>query len=99
MNSVISRSITCMCEVLTGSCRIVQVDPEKLRHALKNVIFNQIFISGPMVVAAYYLMSWRGNPCGPELPTFHWALMELAFFSLVEEIMFYYSHRSGSMSS
>ncbi|XP_047463661.1 fatty acid hydroxylase domain-containing protein 2 [Mugil cephalus] len=68
------------------------VDPVKLRHAVKVVLFNQVFISGPMVVAVYYLLSWR-NPCGPELPTFHWALMELAFFSIVEEVLFYYSHR------
>nr|XP_020491207.1 fatty acid hydroxylase domain-containing protein 2 [Labrus bergylta] len=69
------------------------VDPAKLSHAVRNVIFNQVFISMPMVVAVYYLMSLRGNPCGPELPTFHWALMELAMFSILEEIMFYYSHR------
>ncbi|XP_070839035.1 fatty acid hydroxylase domain-containing protein 2 [Chaetodon trifascialis] len=69
------------------------VDPAKLRHALKVVIFNHVCISGPMVVAAYYLMSMRGNPCGPELPTFHWALTELAAFTIVEELMFYYSHR------
>lgn len=73
----------------------MQVDPAKLRHAVKSVIFNKVFISGPMVVVVYYLMTLRGNPCGPELPTFHWALMELAVFSIVEEIMFYYSHRFG----
>lgn len=73
------------------------MDPAKLRNALKTVIFNQVVISGSMVVAAYYLMSMIGNPCGPELPTFHRALMELAFFSLTEEIMFYYSHRFGSL--
>ena len=77
-------------------CLVLQVDPVKLRHAVKVVAFNQFVISGSMVVAAYYVMSWRGNPCGPELPTFHWALMELAAFSLVEEVMFYYSHRFGS---
>ncbi|XP_029956550.1 fatty acid hydroxylase domain-containing protein 2 [Salarias fasciatus] len=69
------------------------VDPEKLRHAVKTVLFNQVFISGPMVVACYHLMSWTGDPCGPELPTFHWALTELAIFSIMEEVMFYYSHR------
>lgn len=73
------------------------MDPAKLRNALKTVIFNQVVISGSMVVAAYYLMSMIGNPCGPELPTFHRALMELAFFSLTEEIMFYYSHRFRSL--
>lgn len=69
------------------------VDPAKLRQALKCVLFNHVVISGAMTVVVYYLMSWRGNPCGPELPTFHWALMELAAFSILEEILFYYSHR------
>lgn len=30
---------------------------------------------------------------GPELPTFQWVLFEIAIFSLVEEVGFYYSHR------
>lgn len=69
------------------------MDPAKLRQALKCVLFNHVVISGAMAVVVYYLMSWRGNPCGPELPTFHWALMELAAFAILEEIFFYYSHR------
>ncbi|XP_068188244.1 fatty acid hydroxylase domain-containing protein 2 [Antennarius striatus] len=69
------------------------VDPVKLRQAVKTVVFNQVFISGPMVVAAYYLTSLRGNPCDPKLPTFQWALMELAAFAVIEEVLFYYSHR------
>ncbi|XP_033954098.1 fatty acid hydroxylase domain-containing protein 2 [Pseudochaenichthys georgianus] len=69
------------------------VDPDRLRHVLKTVLFNYVFISGSMVVVARSLMTMNGNPCGPELPAFHWALAELAFFSLLEEFMFYYSHR------
>jgi len=69
------------------------VDPVKFRNALKQVVFNQVLISGPMVVGIYFIMTWRGNPCGPELPTFHQALIELAICALVEEVLFYYSHR------
>ncbi|KAM8900171.1 fatty acid hydroxylase domain-containing protein 2 isoform 5-T5 [Spinachia spinachia] len=69
------------------------VDKRKLFHALKTVLFNHLCISGPMVVGAYQLMTLRGDPCGPQLPTFHRALLELAFFSILEELMFYYSHR------
>ncbi|KAK2882202.1 fatty acid hydroxylase domain-containing protein 2 isoform X2 [Channa argus] len=69
------------------------VDPVKLRQAVRCALFNQVFISGPMVVAAYYIMNWRGDPTGPELPTFHWALTELAVFAILEEILFYYTHR------
>ncbi|KAG8008511.1 Fatty acid hydroxylase domain-containing protein 2 [Nibea albiflora] len=68
------------------------VDPAKLRHAVKSVMFNYVCISGPMVLAAYYLTNLRRDPCGPELPTFHWALLELAVCAIVEEVMFYYSH-------
>ncbi|MEQ2206317.1 hypothetical protein XENOCAPTIV_027726 [Xenoophorus captivus] len=84
------------CLVLTRL--FLQVDPTKLRQAVKTVLFNQVFISGPMVVGIYFLMSWRGDACGPELPTFHWALMELAVFSILEEILFYYTHRQGAFS-
>ncbi|XP_029028429.1 fatty acid hydroxylase domain-containing protein 2 [Betta splendens] len=69
------------------------VDPVKLRQALKCVLFNQVVVSGLMAGAVYFLMTWKGNPVGPELPTFHWALLELAVFSITEEVLFYYTHR------
>ncbi|KAL6098289.1 faxdc2 [Pungitius sinensis] len=69
------------------------VEKQKLIHALKTVLFNHLCISGPMLVGAYQLMTLRGDPCDPQLPTFHRALMELAFFSILEELVFYYSHR------
>ncbi|KAM4747002.1 fatty acid hydroxylase domain-containing protein 2 isoform 2-T2 [Rhinophrynus dorsalis] len=69
------------------------VDPVRLRHAVITVLCNQIFISFPMVLLMYPIIHWRGNPCGPELPTFHWVLLELSVFVLIEEILFYYSHR------
>ncbi|OCT88310.1 hypothetical protein XELAEV_18016944mg [Xenopus laevis] len=69
------------------------VDPVKLRQAVITVLVNQVFLSFPMIVLMYPIMLWRGNPCGPELPTFHWVLLELSVFALVEEILFYYSHR------
>ncbi|XP_029439989.1 fatty acid hydroxylase domain-containing protein 2 [Rhinatrema bivittatum] len=69
------------------------VDSAKLRQVVRTVLFNQIFISCPMIAVMYPIMQWRGNPCGPELPTFHWVLMELSVFVLIEEILFYYSHR------
>jgi methylsterol monooxygenase len=38
-------------------------------------------------------MKWRGFPPVRELPTFHWVLIEMAILVLIEEIVFYYSHR------
>nr|XP_016850569.1 PREDICTED: fatty acid hydroxylase domain-containing protein 2 isoform X2 [Anolis carolinensis] len=69
------------------------VDREKLRKAILTVAFNMIFISLPMVILLLPIMKWRTEPCHLQLPTFHWFLLEVAIFTLVEEILFYYSHR------
>uniref|UniRef100_A0A8C3F3L5 Fatty acid hydroxylase domain containing 2 n=2 Tax=Chrysemys picta bellii TaxID=8478 RepID=A0A8C3F3L5_CHRPI len=69
------------------------VDPAKLRQAVHTVLLNQLFISLPMMMLMLPIMKWRGQPCSKELPTFHWFLLELSIFILVEEILFYYSHR------
>ncbi|XP_030066990.1 fatty acid hydroxylase domain-containing protein 2 isoform X1 [Microcaecilia unicolor] len=69
------------------------VDSVKLLQATQTVLLNQLFISFPMIIVMHYIMLWRGNPCSPELPTFHWVLLELFIFVLIEEILFYYSHR------
>ncbi|KAA8586643.1 hypothetical protein FQN60_000479 [Etheostoma spectabile] len=37
------------------------VAPVKVFHVMKTVLFNYLFISGPMVVAAYYLMNLRAS--------------------------------------
>nr|XP_048716764.1 fatty acid hydroxylase domain-containing protein 2 isoform X3 [Caretta caretta] len=71
----------------------IKVDPAKLRQAVHTVLFNQVFISLPMMMLMLPIMKWRGQPCSEELPTFHWFLLELSIFTLVEEILFYYSHR------
>ncbi|EDL07776.1 fatty acid hydroxylase domain-containing protein 2 [Mus musculus] len=69
------------------------VDPVKLRQAVLTVLFNQNFISIPMLVIYYPFLKWRRDPCSRELPTFHWFLVEMAFFTLLQEILFYYAHR------
>lgn len=65
----------------------------KLRQSIRTVLFNQLMISMPMVALLYPLFKWRADPCRQELPTFHWFLLELAVFTLAEEVLFYYSHR------
>ncbi|XP_023569030.1 fatty acid hydroxylase domain-containing protein 2 isoform X1 [Octodon degus] len=69
------------------------VDPVKLRQSIRTVLSNQYMISFPMVVFLYPFLKWWGDPCRRELPTFHWFLLELAIFTLIEEVLFYYSHR------
>ncbi|XP_005105015.1 fatty acid hydroxylase domain-containing protein 2 [Aplysia californica] len=70
------------------------VKKSDLLRAVKVAIFNQTVVGIPFLVAVYYAMRWRGCSCSPDdLPTFQWAVFELAIFTLVEEIGFYYSHR------
>nr|KAF6446710.1 fatty acid hydroxylase domain containing 2 [Rousettus aegyptiacus] len=69
------------------------VDPVKLRQSIRTVLFNQFMISLPMMLVLYPIHKLWGDPCRRELPTFHWFLLELAIFTLIEEVMFYYSHR------
>ncbi|KAG8509248.1 Fatty acid hydroxylase domain-containing protein 2 [Galemys pyrenaicus] len=70
-----------------------QVDPERLRQSVRTVLFNQFAISLPVMVALYpALRRWR-DPCRHALPTFHRFLLELVLFTLLEEVLFYYSHR------
>jgi len=38
-------------------------------------------------------MKWRGLLPLRELPNFYWVLTEMTVFALMEEILFYYSHR------
>ncbi|XP_025056787.1 fatty acid hydroxylase domain-containing protein 2 [Alligator sinensis] len=69
------------------------VDTKKLLQAVRTVLFNLFFISVPLVVLTFPIVKWWGDPCREELPTFRWVLIELLIFGLVEEILFYYSHR------
>ncbi|XP_072846127.2 fatty acid hydroxylase domain-containing protein 2 [Pogona vitticeps] len=69
------------------------VDREKLHHAISTVMVNSIFISLPMMILLFPIMKWRGDPCSLQLPTFHWFVLEMAICTLIEEILFYYSHR------
>lgn len=69
------------------------VDGVKLRHVIMTVIVNQTIISIPFMYLSFIVMKWRGCSFGRELPTFHWVVFELVVFTLVEEVMFYYSHR------
>ena len=57
-------------------------------------MFNQTVIGIPFIYLSYLVMEWRGCDFGPVLPSFHWTLYEIAICTLVEEVVFYYGHRS-----
>jgi len=46
-----------------------------------------------MLVPMFYVMRWWGNSFSKELPTLRWFLVELSVFTVIEEILFYYTHR------
>ena len=66
----------------------------RLPQALKQVLFNQLFVTLPMSIVSFYLMKW-GDLLRPVhvLPSFHEVLIELAILIVIEEIGFYYAHR------
>ncbi|XP_070197195.1 fatty acid hydroxylase domain-containing protein 2-like isoform X2 [Littorina saxatilis] len=70
------------------------VSKSKLWTAVRVAIFNQVVVSLPFTLGLYYTMEWRGCGFHPhQLPTFCSTLLQLAFFVVIEEIGFYYSHR------
>ncbi|XP_054163092.1 fatty acid hydroxylase domain-containing protein 2-like isoform X1 [Oppia nitens] len=68
------------------------ISAKLLMQALRQILINQIIIGLPFALLAHHLVSWRGYNLA-QLPSFHRAIIELAFFVIVEEIAFYYSHR------
>lgn len=69
------------------------MDTKKLRHAIYTALCNQVFISLPMLLPMFYILKWWGNTFSKELPPFRWFLLEMSTFTIVEEILFYYTHR------
>lgn len=57
------------------------------------MLLNHFAITVPFLYFTYPLMRWRGFPPLRELPSFYWALIEMAVFALIDEILFYYFHR------
>uniref|UniRef100_A0A8C4QWK2 Fatty acid hydroxylase domain containing 2 n=1 Tax=Eptatretus burgeri TaxID=7764 RepID=A0A8C4QWK2_EPTBU len=78
------------CIIGEGCGCVASVEWHCLRGAILSVLANQVFISMPMIVL---LQRWNVIPCGPTLPTFHWVLFELGIHIMLEELLFYYSHR------
>ncbi|XP_015272555.1 PREDICTED: fatty acid hydroxylase domain-containing protein 2 [Gekko japonicus] len=69
------------------------VDRTRLHKTILMGLLNQIFISVPLVMLTLPILKQRGDPFSLSLPTFHWFLFELAVFTVLEEIAFYYTHR------
>lgn len=70
-----------------------QVRLQKLRPVVAQVLFNQTFVQLPGMVACYWLKTLRGFDSSLSIPPMSRILLEFALFALIEEVLFYYSHR------
>lgn len=68
------------------------VDTKRLVSAIGYVLFNQTIVGIPFAAFGYWMM-YKPTRSLRVLPTFSSVLLELAVFIVVEEIVFYYSHR------
>ncbi|XP_060096261.1 fatty acid hydroxylase domain-containing protein 2 [Heteronotia binoei] len=68
------------------------VDRAKLRKTVLIGLLNQIFIFVPLMMLSLPVLKQRGDPFSLSLPTFHWFLLELAVYTLLEEMLFFYTH-------
>uniref|UniRef100_A0A2M4AIN1 Putative sterol desaturase n=1 Tax=Anopheles triannulatus TaxID=58253 RepID=A0A2M4AIN1_9DIPT len=69
------------------------VDPSRLRTVIWQVLANQIATGLPLVFGLYCLLPLQSRNDIRRLPTFLTALWQLAVCVLIEEPLFYYSHR------
>ncbi|XP_041777328.1 fatty acid hydroxylase domain-containing protein 2-like [Anopheles merus] len=69
------------------------VDPARLRTVIRQVLFNQFCTGLPLLFLMYYLLPGQTRDTIRQLPTFVTVVWQLGVCILIEEVMFYYSHR------
>ena len=73
---------------------LAQVSWEKYKRALKLCCFNTTVVGFTFNVVTAPLLEWRGCEVGYQLPSFATTLWHLFCYMIIEEIGFYYGHRS-----
>ncbi|XP_077864718.1 fatty acid hydroxylase domain-containing protein 2-like [Saccoglossus kowalevskii] len=69
------------------------VDLKDVYRALPLVTINQIVVTLPSFYAWFYAARWRGCSCGYDVPTLWEIGRDVAVAQLIQEFVFYYSHR------
>lgn len=70
------------------------LDKKLLMKVVKVVLFNQIFINVPFAYIGYLIKKSKGfNELLKDVPNFDRVIFDLAVCILVDEIVFYYTHR------
>ena len=73
----------------------VYITRDQLWKAVTTALFNQMFVNIPFAFVSYVLFSWRGLTIEAEdLPSAGTLLRHFVVFAIVEEIGFYYGHRT-----
>ncbi|KAK8760647.1 hypothetical protein V5799_028086, partial [Amblyomma americanum] len=66
---------------------------QDLAPVVKQVLWNQVFIQLPINVIFYWLKAMRGFDQSLSLPPWSRVAAHFACFVVIEEVLFYYSHR------
>eukprot|EP00116_Pleurobrachia_bachei_P007535 sb/3467797/ len=69
------------------------VDQKKLWSCIRTSAFNLLIVSPVVTLVLYPMALALGSYHKGQLPTFERLLLEFVVFTLVEEVLFYYSHR------
>ncbi|XP_061188760.1 fatty acid hydroxylase domain-containing protein 2-like [Saccostrea echinata] len=70
-----------------------KVDPAKLKKLWHNILLNSTVILLPSSVLFYLALKWRGCDLSFSLPGWKEFMFHIMSCILIEEIVFYYSHR------
>lgn len=86
--------MSCLAGQYTDRIFSPQVSWTKYKRALKLCCFNTTVVGFSFNVVTAPLLEWRGCGVGYQLPSFATTLWHLFCFLVIEEIGFYYGHRS-----
>ncbi len=62
-------------------------------NASKVAFINHFGVYLPLTVLIHYATVWRGYDNSQQLPTIYRIIFHIFIFALIQEILFYYSHR------
>lgn len=69
------------------------VPPKRLKSALAVILTNQLVVGFVVLLTFVKLLKWRGHQDTKQLPEFHRVICEVLACVLINETLFYYSHR------
>ena len=75
-------------------CSRLQADNNRVLNAVLRVLFNQLCLTLPLCVVMYPLGVYMGCTSAAPLPSIWTVIRDFLVIMVVEEFIFYYSHRS-----